>query len=130
MGLETQFPIVNDGSGFNVFNTNLSFMPTRNFTFSTNYLVLNGNPAIDDSNQLTFQSYLRLNNKWGIGSIDIVELADGTLTQQEYTLHRDLGSWVMRMGAHLGGQPPADGIRRCFQPDPEGFSFGLLAFRD
>lgn len=101
VSLETQFPIADDGSGFSLYNTSLSFMPTRNFTFSTNYLVLNGNPALDDSNQLYFQSYLRLNDRWGIGSIDIVELADGTLTQQEYTLHRDLGTWVMRLGVSL-----------------------------
>lgn len=97
-GLETQFPIVDDGSGFTLYNTYLSYMPTSNFEFTMNYLVLNGNPALDDSNQLYFQSYLRLNDKWGLGSLDVVELADGTVTQQQYTLHRDLGSWVMGMG--------------------------------
>jgi LPS-assembly protein len=101
VNLETQFPIVQDGSSFNLYNTGVNFMPTSNFEFSFNYLVLNGNPTLNDSNQLSLQSYLRLNNNWGIGTMDIVELDDGTLTQQQYTLHRNLGSWVMGMGVTM-----------------------------
>jgi LPS-assembly protein len=100
-GLETQFPIVNSGSGFNEFNTNLRFMPSPNFEFTTNYLILNGNPVLDDSNQLYFQSYLRLNERWGFGMLDVVELDDGTLQQQQYTLHRDFGNWVAGLGVSV-----------------------------
>lgn len=100
-GLETQFPIVDDGSGFTLYNTSLNFMPSPNFEFSVNYQVLNGNPSLDDSNQLYLLSYLRLNDNWGFRTLDVIELADGTLTQQQYSFHRDLGSWVMGMGLTL-----------------------------
>jgi LPS-assembly protein len=100
-GLETQFPIVNSGSGFNEYNTSLRFMPTPNFEFTVNYLILNGNPVLDDSNQLYFRSYMRLNERWGFGMLDIVELDDGTLQQQQYTVHRDFGNWVAGLGLTL-----------------------------
>jgi LPS-assembly protein len=100
-GFETQFPVVSSGSGFNEYNTNLRFMPSPNLEFSINYLVLNGNPVLDDSNQIYFRSYMRLNERWGFGMLDVVELDDGTLQQQEYTLHRDFGNWVAGLGVSL-----------------------------
>jgi LPS-assembly protein len=100
-GFETQFPVVSSGSGFNEYNTNLRFMPTPNLEFSINYLVLNGNPVLDDSNQIYFRSYMRLNERWGFGMLDVIELDDGTLQQQEYTLHRDFGNWVAGLGVSL-----------------------------
>lgn len=100
-GLETQFPIINDGSGFNEYNTSLRFMPYSNLEFSINYLILNGNPVLQDSNQFYFQSYFRLNERWGFGILDVVELDDGTLQQQQYTLHRDFGNWVAGVGVTL-----------------------------
>jgi LPS-assembly protein len=96
--LETQFPIISSGSGFKEYNTSLSFMPSPNFEFTASYLILNGNPVLDDSNQLYFRSYVRLNERWGFGMLDIIELDDGTLQQQQYTLHRDFGNWVAGMG--------------------------------
>ncbi|NQW99123.1 LPS assembly protein LptD [bacterium] len=100
-GLETQFPVFSDGSGFNEYNTSLRFMPTSNFDFTINYMILNGHPALTDSNQLNIQSYLRINDDWGFGAIGIVELDDGTLQQQQYTLHHDLGNWVAGLGITL-----------------------------
>jgi LPS-assembly protein len=100
-GFETQFPIIDSGSGFNEYNTNLRFMPSPNLEFSINYLVLNGNPVLDDSNQIYFRSYMRLNERWGFGMLDVVELDDGTLQQQEYTLHRDFGNWVAGLGVSM-----------------------------
>ena len=96
--LETQFPIVSGGSGFNEFNTRLRFMPTRDFEFSFGYRMLNSHPVLIDSNRLDFQSYTRLNENWGIGTRHIMELDDGTLELEQYTLHRDLGNWVAGVG--------------------------------
>ena len=46
-------------------------MPSPNLEFSVNYLVLNGNPVLDDSNQIYFRSYMRLNERWGFGMLDV-----------------------------------------------------------
>ncbi len=98
MDLETQFPITTNGSGFNEFKLGTRFMPTRNFQFSIGYRELNGHPVLIDSNQVVLESYTRLNENWGIGTRHTVELDDGTLERQQYTLHRDLGNWVAGMG--------------------------------
>ena len=95
---EAQFPVVSDGSGFNEYSTSLHFLPTRNFDFSFGYQTLDGHPVLIDSNRVNFESYTRLNENWGFGTRHILELDDGTLELQQYTLHRDLGSWVAGLG--------------------------------
>lgn len=96
--LETQFPIVTGGSGFNEFNTRVRFMPTQNFQFSVGYRKLSGHPVLVDSDRVNLESYTRLNENWGVGTHHILELDDGTLELQQYTLHRDLGNWVAGVG--------------------------------
>jgi LPS-assembly protein len=96
--LESQFPIVNGGSGFNEFATRLHFMPTDNFEFSLGYRWLSGHPVLTDSNRFNLQTYTRLTENWGIGTHHVLELDDGTLELQQYTLHRDLGNWVAGLG--------------------------------
>jgi LPS-assembly protein len=93
-----QFPVVSDGSGFNEYSTSLHFLPTRNFDFSFGYQTLNGHPVLIDSNRVNFDSYTRLNENWGFGTRHVLEFDDGTLELQQYTLHRDLGSWVAGLG--------------------------------
>jgi LPS-assembly protein len=96
--VETQFPIVAGASGFNEFNTLLRFMPTQSFQFSVGYRYLNGHPVLIDSNQVNLETYTRLSENWGIGFHHILEMDDGTLQLQQYTLHRDLGNWVAGLG--------------------------------
>ena len=96
--LETQFPIADGGSGFSEFNTRLHFLPTENFEFSFGYRWLSGHPFLVDSSRFDLQSYTRLTENWGVGMHHVLELDDGTLELQQYTLHRDLGNWVAGMG--------------------------------
>ncbi len=100
MGVEvdTQFPITTGASGFNEFNTSLRFMPNPNFQFTIGYRELKGHPVLTDSNQVNLETYTRLNENWGIGSHHILEMDDGTMQLQQYTLHRDLGNWVAGLG--------------------------------
>jgi LPS-assembly protein len=96
--VETQFPIVSGGSGFNEFSTALRFMPTPDFDFSFGYRILNHHPDLVDSNRVEFRTYNRLNEDWGVGTRQVIELDDGTLEQVEYSVHRDLGNWVGGLG--------------------------------
>jgi LPS-assembly protein len=96
--VSTQFPIAAGGSGFNDSSTNVHFMPTRDFDFSVGYQTLNGHPVLIDSNRVNFRSYTRVNENWGFSSQHTFEFDDGTLELQQYTLHRDLGSWVAGLG--------------------------------
>lgn len=98
---ETQFPIVDGGSGFSEFNTRLHFLPTDNFDFSLGYRFLNGHPVLTDSSRFDLQSYTRLTEDWGFGMRHVLELDDNTLEVQQYTIHRDLGNWVAGMGVSV-----------------------------
>lgn len=100
MGLdvETQFPITSGGSGFSEFTSRLRLMPTENFEFSFGYRVLNGHPVLVDSDRVDLETYLRINENWGVGTRHVLELDDKTLEFEQYTLHRDLGNWVAGMG--------------------------------
>jgi LPS-assembly protein len=97
-GIETQFPVLSGGSGFNVFATYLRYLPTPDMEFKVGYRVLNNHPFLLDSNQVILNTYFRLNQNWGVGTQHVVELDDRTLEVQQYTLHRDLGNWVAGVG--------------------------------
>ncbi len=96
--VETQFPIAAGGSGFNEFNGRMRFLPTENLEFSVGYRNLSSHPVLVDSNRLDTRVYTRLNENWGFGMQHQLEMADGTLEYEQYTLHRDLGNWVAGVG--------------------------------
>ena len=96
--LETQFPLVDGGSGFTEFASRLHFMPSENFEFSLGYRFLDNHPVLIDSNRVDLRTYMRLSENWGIGTRHVLELDDGVLEAQQYTLHRDLGNWVAGVG--------------------------------
>lgn len=95
---ETQFPLLDGGSGFTEFATSLEFQVTENFEFSLGYRHLDNHPVLVDSNRVDLRTYTRLAENWGIGTRHMLEMDDGTLELQQYTLHRDLGNWVAGVG--------------------------------
>ncbi len=96
--LETQVPVIDDGSGFSEVSARLRFMPNENVEFSIGARHLNNHPILVDSDRLDLRGYVRLNDKWGVGATQIWELDDGTLEVQQYTLHRDFNHWVASLG--------------------------------
>lgn len=98
LDFDTQFPIVSNGSGFTEMNTRLRYQPTDRIEFSAGYSLLSGHPVLVDSDRIDLQFYTRLNENWGVGIREIWEMDDGTIEQQQYTLHRDLGNWVAAVG--------------------------------
>lgn len=89
LDLETQFPIVSDGSDFSEVNARLRFMPTENIELSVANRFLDNHPILVDSNRINFRGYARLSDDWGVGTSHVWELDDGTLEIQQYNLHRD-----------------------------------------
>lgn len=96
--LETQVPVINDGSGFSEAIGRFRFMPNENVEFSIGTRYLNNHPILVDSTRLDLRGYVRLNDKWGLGATHIWELDDGTLELQQYTVHRDFNHWVASLG--------------------------------
>jgi len=93
-----QFPIASGGSGFNEYFTRLRVMPTPDFEIGLGYRILDGHPILTDSNRIDLSLYKRINENWGIGSRHVMETDDRTLEVQQYTVHRDLGNWVVGAG--------------------------------
>ena len=96
--LNTQFPVVQDGSGFREITSQLRFMPNDSFEIALGYGMLNGHPVFVNSNRIDLRTYTRLSENWGFGSLHVLELDDGTLEAIQYTIHRDLGNWVAGVG--------------------------------
>jgi LPS-assembly protein len=96
--LSTQLPMVSGGSGFSEIDSRFRFMPNDRWEFSLGYRMLEGHPVFTDSNRVDFQYFTRLNENWGLGTRHVLELDDGTLEVEQYTLHRDMGNWVAGVG--------------------------------
>lgn len=105
--VETQFPVEKDG--FTELNSEARFLPFEDMEVFVGHRFLKDNPFFRDSNLLRFGGYYRLNDNWAVSVSEQVEIVDGTLESQQYTIHRDLTSWVASLGAvvydNRGGQP-------------------------
>jgi LPS-assembly protein len=98
MNLETQFPVIDQGDGFSEVDLRARFMPNENIEFSVGDRLLDNHPVLQDSHRIDLRTYIRLNERWGIGLFQLWELDDGTLEIQQYTLHRDFNHWVASIG--------------------------------
>jgi len=98
LDVDTQVPVINSGSGFSEFSTRLTFQPRPDFEFSIGHRLLNNHPVLVDSNRIDLRAFARIHENWGVGLLQVWELDDGTLEVEQYTLHRDLGSWVAGIG--------------------------------
>ncbi|MFY7816894.1 MAG: hypothetical protein ACOVRB_00875 [Akkermansiaceae bacterium] len=96
--LQTQFPIISSGSGYNEFTTGLRFMPTPDFEFSIQQRNLTNHPFLPDSNRVNFRAYNRVNENWGLGIVHQWEFDDSTLEWEQYTVHRNFENWIVSAG--------------------------------
>jgi hypothetical protein len=129
LDFETQFPIADGGSGFTEFTSRARFLMSKDFELSIGYRWLGGHPYLQDSSRIDLQSYTRLNEDWGIGTRHSLELDDNTLEYQQYTLHRDLGSWVAGMGFTMRDNRLKDEYGVIFTLTLKDFSDMTLPFK-
>lgn len=95
--VETQLPLFSD-SNFTEVSTGLQFMPNADTEIEVQHRFLESHPILLDSNALQLRAYHRLNEEWGVGSVHRWEFEDQTLEYQQYSLHRNLDSWIFTMG--------------------------------
>lgn len=100
LGHEVGLPILADEPfDYTEHNTRLAFMPTDKFEFVVSHRYLQNHPLFENSNLLDFRAYYRLSDRWGLSARQRYEFDDGTLEYQQYTVHYDLNSWTMGLGA-------------------------------
>lgn len=93
-----QVPTGGDHS-FTEVNTRATFMPTNSLDFMIGHRLLQDHPFFEDSNLIDFRVYARINDSWGISVYERFEVEDSTLETQQYSIHRDMTSWVASLGA-------------------------------
>ena len=98
LAVDSQFPVFAE-EDFVEINSRVRYMPTPSLEFIVSHRFLNDHRFIGDSNLVNLRLYNRLNEDWGLGMYHRYELDDNTLEIQQYSIHRDLGSWTASLGA-------------------------------
>lgn len=96
--IDSQLPIGSSDYNFAEVNTNLTWMPTKRFSWSVGHQLLSDNPLFQDSSLIYSRIYTKINENWGFSMNHIYEMDDSTLQYQSYSFHRDLASWTMGLG--------------------------------
>lgn len=99
LSVASQLPVVQEG--FTEVNTGMSFMPTRDLLFRVNHRYIDGNDFFSDNSQLSFYTYWRINDHWGVSINEQYEFVSRVLQYQTYQIHRDLSSWILSLGMQV-----------------------------
>jgi hypothetical protein len=87
--------------GFWSVSTFFDWTLNPNIEFRVGHQYLQSNPFFQDTSELSFYSYLRLNDNWGFSIYEDYQFRTGILNQQTYAIHRDLSSWVGSLGFNV-----------------------------
>lgn len=99
LAVVSQLPVTDQG--FTEVNTSLSFMPTRDLSFSFGHRYIDGNDFFADDSQVSLLTYWRINDHWAFSFYEQYEFVTKVLQYQRYLVHRDLSSWIASVGAEV-----------------------------
>jgi LPS-assembly protein len=99
LSVDSQVPLLNPG--FWEINTSFDWTITPNIEVRVGHQYLQSNPLYVDSSEISFYTYLRMNENWAFSIYEDYEFKTGLLNQQTYSLHRDLSSWVGALGLNI-----------------------------
>jgi hypothetical protein len=99
LAVDSQIPLLN--KGFWEINTSADWLVNSNIEVRIGYQYLQSNPFLQDVSEVSFYSYLRLNDNWGFSIFEDYAFKTGLLNQQTYAIHRDLSSWVAALGLNI-----------------------------
>ena len=97
--VDSQLPVGGGENSFSQINTRVTFQPTRELEFAIGHRFLKDHPYFQDSSLIDLSTYYRINDNWGVSAYERFEADDSTLEMQQYSIHRDLASWAMSLGA-------------------------------
>ncbi len=99
LSVDSQVPLLD--KGFWSIATYFDWMPSPNIEFRVGHQYLQSNPYYQDTSELSFYSYLRLNDNWAFSLYEDYQFKTGIVNQQTYAIHRDLSSWVGSLGFNV-----------------------------
>lgn len=97
--MDAQIPIQGGDFSFTELNTRVTFMPVDYLNFTIGHRLLTDHPFLQDSDQVDFRMYARINDNWGFSIYERYEFDSQELEDQQYTITRDLTTWVASFGA-------------------------------
>jgi LPS-assembly protein len=99
LNVDSQVPLLD--KGFWEINTYVDWTVSPNIEVRVGHTYLQSNPFYTDTSEISYFTYLRLNDNWGFSIYEDYEFKTGRLNQQTYALHRDLSSWVGALGLNI-----------------------------
>lgn len=90
--IDSQLPILD--SGYSEVDSSTSFQVTRDLTVQLSNRYLSGNRIFADSNLVSGGARLRMNDNWAFGFQNSYDFATKTAESQQYSIDRDLRSWM------------------------------------
>jgi LPS-assembly protein len=99
LSLDSQVPLLD--KGFWSVTTALDWTVTPNIEVRVGHQYLQSNPYYQDTSELSFYTYLRLNDNWGFSLYEDYQFKTGLFNRQTYAIHRDLSSWVAALGLNF-----------------------------
>ena len=94
--MNTQIPLVS--TGFTQVNTDAHFLASQDLKITVGHRYLDNNPYFVNGSNLRLGAYYRIDDNWAVSFLEQYEFADSTMEEQDYTIHRDLSSWVASFG--------------------------------
>ncbi|MBV9492316.1 MAG: hypothetical protein JO069_21690, partial [Verrucomicrobia bacterium] len=95
--VNSQLPVIYR-NGFYEVDTYLSWTVTPSWFLSVGDAYLSHNPSIPNGNQISLQTYYRINDNWGLSVYEEYEATTQQWQVQRYQIHRDLSSWIATVG--------------------------------
>lgn len=95
------------GEGYNQVDNSLIWSPDPSLEINGGYHYINHSSVFPDSNLLSLGFMYRLNEHWKLQTQQQFEATTGRLQLQQYTIFRDLDSWLLAMSyssAELNGK--------------------------
>jgi len=98
---DTQLPIGDSDYNFTELNHGITWLPTNKVSLTLSHQFVTDHPFLQDSSLISSIIYARLSENWGVSMNHQYEMDSGTMQYQSYSIHRDLSSWVMSVGARM-----------------------------
>jgi hypothetical protein len=92
MTVNSHLPLLD--RGFSEFDSQTSFQVSRDVTLQLGNRYLSGNNLIADSKLVSGGARVRLNDNWAFGFLNSYDFATKLAESQQYSIDRDLRSWV------------------------------------
>jgi lipopolysaccharide assembly outer membrane protein LptD (OstA) len=92
MTVDSQLPLLD--TGFSAFDSSTNFQVNRDLTVQLSNRYISGNRVFTNSNLVGGGARLRLNDNWAFGFLNSYDFAFKEAQSQQYSLDRDLRSWI------------------------------------